>query len=392
MTTITLRGMTWDHPRGYDPLALGVPLFQAANPDINIVWEKRSLRQFGEAPLDQYAEQYDLIIIDHPFAGFAARHPYLIDWSEHLSAEEQDVFAKDSVGRTWDSYRYRDRICALPIDAATQVSSYRPDLMARLNAAPPKTFEDVLRLAEKARASGLSITTTACPTDAVSTLISIAANLGHGIVDETSPFLPSAIGREVLSHFHAIVDVSHPSACSSNPIQAYDRMIGGNEIAYCVYGYGYTNYSRPVSGSRLKFTNVPAHGSLGCAGTQLGGTGVAVSALSSHREAAVRYGKWLCSKGHQASDYFALGGQPASLAAWKDPALNGACDDFFLGTLATLESAHVRPRFDGWVPLFEELGERTSACMKRELDDDKLIAWINSEFAHVQARAGLQIT
>lgn len=390
MTSITLRGMTWDHPRGYDPLALGAKLYEADHADVRIVWEKRSLRQFGEAPLDQYAERYDLIVIDHPFAGFAARHPYLLDWSEHLSPGEQAAFAADSVGRSWDSYHYRGRICALPLDAATQVSSYRPDLMARLGAEPPKTFEDVLRLAAVARAHGMHITTTACPTDAVSTLISIAAGLGHAIVDETSPFLPPAIGQEVLSRFHAIVDVAHPDACASNPIQAYDRMVAGDDIAYCVYGYGYTNYARRLIGRRLTFCNVPAQGALGSAGTQLGGTGVAVSALSKHRVQAVDYAKWLCSQAHQKTDYFALGGQPASLAAWLDPRLNARCNDFFLGTLETLRGAHVRPRFDGWVPLFEELGERTSACMRRELADDALLNWINNEFARAQDRAGIQ--
>lgn len=392
MSTITLRGMTWDHPRGYDPLVQGAPLFEAANPGIRIEWEKRSLREFGEAPLDRYAERYDLIIIDHPFAGFAASHPYLIDWSQHLSAEEQAAFAADSVGRTWESYRYKDRVWALPIDAATQVSSFRPDLMDRLGQEPPRTFEEVLHLAERARAKGLSITTTAFPTDAISTVISIAANLGHAIVDDTPVFLPTAIGREVLSRFHAIIDAAHPTATSSNPITAYELMTSGDEIAYCMYGYGYTNYSRPAPGKRrLRFTDVPAHGPNGCAGTQLGGTGLAASALSKNPEAAVRYGKWLCGAAHQGSDYFRLGGQPASLAAWTNPTLNEGCDNFFRNTLATLQSAHVRPRFDGWIPLFEEAGDRATACMKREITDEAFLDWVNAEFAHAQARAGVEV-
>ena len=87
MSGIVLNGMTWDHARGYDPLAKGGALFEAANAGVSIVWERRSLREFGEAPLEQYADSYDLIIIDHPFVGFAAAHPYLVDWAHELTAE-----------------------------------------------------------------------------------------------------------------------------------------------------------------------------------------------------------------------------------------------------------------------------------------------------------------
>jgi multiple sugar transport system substrate-binding protein len=118
MTPIVLRGMTWDHPRGFDPLATGAALFEASNPGVKIHWDKRSLRQFGEAPLEQYAETYDLIVIDHPFVGFAAAHPYLVDWATVLSDEERQGFAEDSVGQSWPSYEYRGGIWALPLDAA----------------------------------------------------------------------------------------------------------------------------------------------------------------------------------------------------------------------------------------------------------------------------------
>ena len=95
--------MTWDHPRGYDPLARGAAGFAARYPGLTIEWDKRSLREFGEAPLEDYAGIYDLIVIDHPFVGFAAAHPYLVDWSTALSASEKADFAADSVGQSWPS-------------------------------------------------------------------------------------------------------------------------------------------------------------------------------------------------------------------------------------------------------------------------------------------------
>jgi multiple sugar transport system substrate-binding protein len=75
---ITLRGLTWDHPRGYAPLLGGAPEYEKQYPRIKIHWDRRTLREFGEAPIEQYLDRYDLLIVDHPFMGFAAAHEALV--------------------------------------------------------------------------------------------------------------------------------------------------------------------------------------------------------------------------------------------------------------------------------------------------------------------------
>ena len=84
-----------------------------------------------------------------------------------------------------------------------------------------------------------------------------------------------------------------------------------------------------------------------------------------------------------------FGGQPASLTAWTDPANDALCGGFFSGTLETLRTAHVRPRFDGWIPVFEEAGERITACLRGDIADAVLLEWLNHEFASAQQRAGI---
>ena len=137
------------------------------------------------------------------------------------------------------------------------------------------------------------------------------------------------------------------------PIQVYDFMCSTSDAVYCPYGFGYSNYSRANNSVRLKFTNAPSASQRGCAGTMLGGTGIAVSRLSANQLAAIAYAKWLVSPEHQRGIYFREGGQPASLAAWTDSSVNAASDDFFAGTLQTLQTAYVRPRFDGFVRFFD---------------------------------------
>jgi hypothetical protein len=40
--------------------------------------EKRSLQEFADLPIEKLAEIYDLLVIDHPFSGYAAVHDVLL--------------------------------------------------------------------------------------------------------------------------------------------------------------------------------------------------------------------------------------------------------------------------------------------------------------------------
>jgi multiple sugar transport system substrate-binding protein len=379
--TITLKGLTWDHPRGYAPLVGGAPEYEARNPQVKIQWDRRTLREFGEAPIEQYVSRYDLIIVDHPFVGFAAAHDVLVDLSSFVSPEEKAHFTQDSVGPSWRSYWYRDGLWAFPIDAATQVASYRADLLAKFLPSPPRTVESVIRLGTEVNASGNFIVIPACPTDAISLFFTLAANLGHPISEDVESFVDSDVGREVLALLHQLVAVAHPSSVGWNPIQVYDFMVASSEGVYCPFGFGYSNYSRRGLPVKLKFTDAPGAGKGGCAGTMLGGTGVAISSASTLRDESVAYAKWLVAEPHQRGTYFREGGQPASLAAWTDPEVNAASDGFFKDTLRSLQSAYVRPRFDGFVRFFEAAGIEINRCLRGQCTDAQVIEWLNDHYA-----------
>jgi multiple sugar transport system substrate-binding protein len=378
---VKLKGLTWDHPRGSAPLVAGAREYQRFHPDVEISWDRRTLREFGEAPIEQYADRYDLIVIDHPFTGFAAAHDVLVNLAPYLTPAESDVFARDSVGLSWNSYWYGGGLWALPLDAATQVASYRPDLLARLPGAPPKTFEDVLKLAAAARARGQFVIVPACPIDAISLVFTLSANLGHPISEIADSFLESGVACEVLDRLHALIAAAHPKSVDWNPVQVYDFMVSSSDALYCPWGFGYSNYSRRGVPVPLKFADAPAAGNIGCSGTMIGGTGIAVTVSCAHRDPAVAYAKWLVSIEHQTGSYFREGGQPASLAAWTDPAIDAEANGFFSGTLDTLESAYMRPRFDGFVPFFESAGIEINRCLRGDLSDQKLVDFLNVQFA-----------
>ena len=69
-----LRGITWDHPRGYAALAElerldaeGDTCYGAA--PVPLTWDRQSLAGFESHPITDLARRYDLLVIDHPGLG-----------------------------------------------------------------------------------------------------------------------------------------------------------------------------------------------------------------------------------------------------------------------------------------------------------------------------------
>jgi len=75
---VKLRGMTWDHARGYDPMVATSDAYMATHPGVEISWEKRSLQAFADRPIADMAADYDLMVIDHPHVGEVAESGQLL--------------------------------------------------------------------------------------------------------------------------------------------------------------------------------------------------------------------------------------------------------------------------------------------------------------------------
>ena len=124
--TVRLSGLTWDHPRGYRVLdALG----GALEPDVSVHWQRQPLEGFESRPLRTLADDFDLLVVDHPGLGEAIRDGALLPLDEVFGERELAAWRTASVGASYDSYVLGGRTWALPLDAAAQVAVARPDLM-----------------------------------------------------------------------------------------------------------------------------------------------------------------------------------------------------------------------------------------------------------------------
>ena len=350
---IELKGITWDHPRGLAPLLATAAHFTQENPEIRIEWKVRSLAEFGEQSIEQLAENYDLLVIDHPFVGTAARSRCLLPLEEHLPAAFLAEQSQDSVGPSYRSYTYDGHQWALAVDAAGHVSAYRPELLESDRANVPRTWHEVLELANRS-----SVAIPLNPAGVIDSFLTLCANLGEEPGRRRDHLVSRSTANKALELLRTLIRRISGESFLLDPPRVLDRMSTTNDISYCPLLFGYSNYSRPGKIPYLcHFTNIPGvEKSSGPRGALLGGTGLAISTSCQAVAAASRYLQWVTSPECQRTLYFESGGQPGNRAAWIDASVNAGANSFFLNTLETLEQAYVRPRYDGFVEFHDQVG------------------------------------
>lgn len=145
-----LRGIAWNHTRGFVSVVATAQRFEELHPEVSIQWEKRSLQAFADASMAELADRFDLIIMDHPHTALAATEGLLLPFEDWLPAEFLSDQAANSVGGSHESYRFAGKQWTLATDAATPIATWRPDLMKQNGLALPQTWDEVLALARGA--------------------------------------------------------------------------------------------------------------------------------------------------------------------------------------------------------------------------------------------------
>ena len=348
----TLRGITWDHPRGIDPLRATSDRY-AQTTGIAVSWSARPLASFEDVPAEVLARDYDLLAIDHPSLGDAKRAGALLPLDDLL--EPQTILERfaDSAGPSQQSYQWEGEQWALGIDAACMVSAVRGDLLDP--GSLPAEWHDVPRFAASIGRDKVLIP--ANPTHLYCTLLTLMEALtpdatrqpdGRPAWWAANGFNPAAT-HPALEFLRELIAACRPDSLTANPIDVLDRLTDPHgDVAYVPLVFQYVTYSLERRGrARATFVNPP-----GGRGSLTGGVGLAVSAFSDAPEAAGHFAAYASSPATQAGVFARAGGQPVSRTAWQDPAAARPTLDFFSGTLSTMTAAFLRPRVVGY-PAFQ---------------------------------------
>lgn len=381
--SVGLRGLTWDHPRGYvvlDALARE----GRADAGAGVRWDRQPLEEFESRPVRAVAGEYDLVVLDHPGLGEAVRDGALRPLEELLSAAELAACAGVSAGSSYASYHLGGRQWALPIDAAAQVSVCRPDLLGER----PATWDAARRAAREHRtAVCLAGPHALLMFSAICVALGAPPAVSAAVADDAgSAFADPDAGGEALAIMADLLARADPGLAERNPIAVLDAMAADGGPAYCPLVYGYVTYARPRPGARtLAAFDAPA--ARGGTGSVLGGTGVAVTRCCADLAAARGLLLRLVSEDVQVGLYRELGGQSADRRAWMDAEADARSGGFYAATRQTIEAAWVRPRFPGYIAFQSAASAAVRDGLARGAPGGEILRRVNELYRRESAAA-----
>ena len=374
MIPLILNGITWGHSRGITPLLAGAQRFSELFPDVEIRWKKRSLQEFADAPIEKLTEHYDLLIIDHPWSGSAAATQCVLPLDEYLPADFLADQAKNSVGYSYLSYYYGGHQWAIAIDAATPATSYRSDLFERNGLMVPDTWDELLEFAKTRR-----VLVPGIPVDTLMAFYMFCLANGNEPFLSQSEVIDMSTGLSALDNMKRLWSLCDKIIYKSNPISIAEMMSKTDNYWYCPFAYCYSNYSRKgYAKNVLTYKDLPLFGSYGRLRSTMGGTGIAVSSASNHKEIAIQFVKWITSGECQSTFYVENGGQPGHLSAWMGNNANLICNNFFSNLLPAMKRGYVRPRYYGYLHFQDYAGESLFQYLKNGGSAEHLLETMNS--------------
>jgi multiple sugar transport system substrate-binding protein len=338
--------------------------YEELHPGTRIHWEKRTLDEFGHKPIDQLITDYDLIVIDHPWAGFCFDHNLVCDLKVLVSEDQWNNLDKNCIGPTFKSYVFDNKLLAIPIDAATPVPSWRPDLVRKNDLQIPGTWEELIALADKKQAvmPGFGA-------DLFLNWLMLLHALDAHPFQSTDDIATRATAIEAACLLKRLAEPMPNEIVNWNPIIIAELMTQTDLYSYCPFAYSYGNYCRPSFVSQpLKYGNlVKLHEQP--LKSILGGTGIAISSGCKEIEVALDFSLYCASAEIQSNIYTYAGGQPVRKEAWNDSNLVSFTGQFFADSYISHDKALVRPRYNGYVGLQETAGRYLQRFLRGEISE-----------------------
>jgi multiple sugar transport system substrate-binding protein len=216
-------------------------------------------------------------------------------------------------------------------------------------------------------------------TDVFLNFLALGASQGSAVPASPEHLVEPESGLRALADLRELACLMPPAIYEWNPIAIYETLAARNDYAYCPFAYGYSNYARPGFGAHVvRFANTVSLRKGKPLRTVLGGTGLAISSRCSNVGAAVDYLMYVAGEDCQRTLYGLSGGQPAHRQAWLDETLNGVTNGFFRDTLACVDAALMRPRYDGYVGLQAQAGHSVIEFLKAGGSPHSVLARINT--------------
>jgi multiple sugar transport system substrate-binding protein len=368
---LTIKGITWQNPRGHDPLVAAAALWQKQRPAVRIEWTQQPWYEFENTILRSLAAgdgAFDFIMFDHPWTGKLAQEKWLVPWDELAEPSYIAELRRRVVPPSLESYELDGHLWGLPLDGACHAALYREDLVDIRTV--PGTWEELRTWARAFRnpdgRSPLVLLVEGVLGHCL--FLSVLAGLGHpAYLDEENPTCDRAAAEYALTLLRDLLSYCPPGSTHWGPWDIYDHLCTHDDVGYSPSIFAYVNYfTLPERGRLLRLGQVPSFAGKGPGRAILGGVGLGLARTFRHREAAVEHAIYLMSDDVQRDIFPAHSGQPAASAAWDDSTLNFQTNGFYAALKGNMAHAYIRPRY----PSFHRLELDGGRALQRWWDND----------------------
>lgn len=351
---IRLKGLTWSHRRGYDPLIASANAYHALHPDVDVDWQVMSFHDCyhssrREAGSGEY--ESDLVCFDYPNTGDYAANEWAVAVDEMASPEQMADLGSDADPASCGSYRAQGRLWGLPIDAATIVTAFRPDLLGSDASAIPGDWDSFLRLArdfhKPPERYGL------CNQfggggGAFLLLEGIVAALGQKPYGARGDILDRDKALRALDIIRQVHELSLPGELLDDHGLGFGLMRNDDRVAITVATFAYSNYFEGWGPRQIVPVDMPVMPETGVRTSNIGGVGLAVHSWSKHRDVAWDYAWYVMSREVQNGLFLENEGQPGRVSALRSKRYNDMRQSFGSVLADALDGAYVRPNWPGY--------------------------------------------
>ncbi len=353
MKTVTLTGITWKNPRGYDPLVEASRSYENKTPDINIKWEQYPWYEFEHRILDDFKNKtgiYDIIMFDHPWTGTLCKNGWLLPWDDYLPNTYFRLLRRRVVPPSVESYNYKGKQWALPLDAASHCALYQK--AKGLETTLPVHWEDIKDWATEAQKMGYKTPLVLSLQGVLGSCLFLSMMAAYGKPAFSNPeeeniHVPTA--EYILTLLKELQVYCPPKSSKWAPWDIYEKFSANKDLLYSPSLFAYVNYLGTAhNGKQLHISRVPIFSHNKKSKAIIGGVGLGLTRSCRNIKAAVDYGTYLMSDLVQKEIFPIHNGQPAFKAVWEDDSINETVNNFYKDLKPNMDNGYIRPRYNGF--------------------------------------------